>query len=99
METFRQGLLFRDVRVASADRSHDFAGKFGAAIAERRVPFPAMIEMSRQKTVEVVGEEFFKLLAGHCCFRYGLLQDTRLELSRGFGHCTYATCRHSAFHC
>jgi hypothetical protein len=79
VETSGQWPFFRDVGIASADRSHDFTRQFSAAIAKCGVPFPAVIEMSGKEAVEVIGETLFKLFAPHGRVRHCFLKNASFK--------------------
>jgi hypothetical protein len=88
-------LLFGNICVARANRSHDFTGKFSATIAESRMAFPTMIEMRRKEAVQIISETLLKLLALHSTLRNCLLQNTSFKFSRRRRH----RCHVASFDC
>src|SRR6185437_6899655 len=98
MQARRQGFFLANVGVASADRSHDFTGKFGATFTKNSVAFPAVIKRGWQKPVKVIGQKLFKIPAAHCRFGDGALEDACFELFRRGQTTRCLTGLHSVFY-
>src|SRR5258705_13366003 len=82
IQTDWQWPFLADVGVAGSDRTHHLARKLGTAITQRRMSFPAVIQIRREKAIQVVGKKVFEVAAVHRRGRYSRLQDARFEFSR-----------------